>query len=141
MDFVSIREYLLSLPDSFNSYKVKIEYYFSYPCANRFCTRVDEVFDEEYSPSFDSLQDVKKMIIENSGYYYNYSFIFDDCYLDVKKDVKISDSCICITYEEESLQDFPCSCCGAYFLTKEAYLDFYYGDYDETADKNEKTGE
>ena len=69
---ITIREYLFSLYDSMNSFKVKIDYYVYDICPDRKCIHYDNCtlgetyHDKEYSPSFDSLEETKKMISEKN---------------------------------------------------------------------------
>ena len=90
-----------------NSFKVKIDYYVYDICPDRKCIHYDNCtlgetyHDKEYSPSFDSLEETKKMISEKTGYYEDYPWLFDDQLIIVEKETNISDNCIQITIYQE----------------------------------------
>ena len=97
---MTIKEYIFSLPNSMSGYKVEINYFWEGFC--KVCKHITVTQDEEYSPSFKSLKEVKEMILGKKGYYMGYAWLFDDTYAD---EIKITENRIKIDIVEE-IPDF-----------------------------------
>lgn len=122
MEIITIREFLLKLSKDY--YMVVIDYYIEKEC--ECCGRVFIHKDPEYSSQF-FLSDIKKMFKENSGYYSNYSFIFDDTLIDIEKDVEIYGNRVTITIHDERPET---TFCGDVLRVDCRNDDRYYGDFE-----------
>lgn len=107
---ITIKDFLLSLPDKYFSYRVNINYYRVECCKH--CNHVNKCFDAEYSPSY-TLLEFRNMIFNSNGYFderFGYPFLLG-CYISPEEDVTYFDNDIVVIYKDCD-NNFVCENCG-----------------------------